>query len=276
MSEKIQKVLAREGFGSRRQMETAIASGRVTLNGKVATIGDRAITQDVIALDGKKISFTQQGDNICRVLLYYKQEKELCTRFDAKGRKTVFDRLPMLSKGRWISVGRLDYNTSGILLFTNDGELANRLMHPSSGITRRYAVRVFGNLTNNMIENLQKGVQLDCGFCKFNTIEAAGGLGINQWFYVTLNEGKNREVRKLIESQGLQVSRLIRVNFADLSLPKGLPAGAWKELNLQEVNKYRSLVSLPREQQTFVKPDANKKRIKTAKLRRIVNKFNLK
>lgn len=276
MSEKIQKVLAREGLGSRRSLELDIAKGLVSINGRVALLGDRCTEKDKIFYNGNLVHSSSVRDNICRVLVYYKKEKEICSRVDTKGRKTVFDRLPVLSKGRWISVGRLDFNTSGLLLFTNDGELANKLMHPSSNIDRKYAVRVFGELTKDMINRLLKGVRLECGFCKFKSIEPAGGLGLNQWFNVTLDEGKNREVRSLIESQGLQVSRLIRIQFAHMELPKGLPQGAWQELELKEVNKCRSLVSLPREQQTFVKDHAAKKRIKTSKLRRIVSKFNSK
>lgn len=207
MSEKLQKVLARAGQGSRREMEALITAGRVSVDGKVATLGDRVEVNAVIRVDGHQVKTRAAEEQICRVLAYHKPEGEMCTRHDPEGRPTVFDRLPKMDGARWIAVGRLDVNTSGLLLFTTDGELANRLMHPSHEVEREYAVRVFGEITEAMLQRLRKGVQLEDGMAKFNKIKPAGGEGLNQWFNVTLTEGRNREVRRLWESQEVQVSR---------------------------------------------------------------------
>ena len=217
MSEKLQKVLARAGHGSRREMEALITAGRVSVDGKVATLGDRVEVNAVIRVDGHTVKTRAEEEMICRVLAYHKPEGEMCTRHDPEGRPTVFDRLPKLDSARWIAVGRLDVNTSGLLLFTTDGELANRLMHPSHEVEREYAVRVFGEITEAMLQRLRKGVQLEDGMAKFNKIKPAGGEGLNQWFNVTLTEGRNREVRRLWESQEVQVSRLMRVRYGDVT-----------------------------------------------------------
>lgn len=199
MSEKLQKVLARAGHGSRREIETIISAGRVSVDGKIATLGDRVeITQSLkIRIDGHLISIRESAEQICRVLAYYKPEGELCTRSDPEGRPTVFDRLPKLRGARWIAVGRLDVNTCGLLLFTTDGELANRLMHPSREVEREYSVRVFGQVDEDKVKQLSRGVQLEDGPAAFKTIKFTGGEGINQWYNVTLTEGRNREVRRL-------------------------------------------------------------------------------
>jgi 23S rRNA pseudouridine2605 synthase len=225
-------------------METVISEGRVSVNGKVATLGDRVEAKDVIRVDGHQISVPTLNDVICRVLAYHKPEGEVCTRHDPEGRPTVFDRLPRIKDSRWVAVGRLDVNTSGLLLFTTDGELANRLMHPSHEVEREYAVRVFGEVTEGMLQKLRRGVQLEDGPAKFDKITAGGGEGLNQWFNVTLCEGRNREVRRLWESLEVQVSRLMRIRYGDIKLDKTLPRGGWAELELPQVNYLRKMVGL--------------------------------
>ena len=267
MSEKLQKVLARAGKGSRREMETYISAGRVSVDGKVAFLGDRITGTEQIRIDGHVVKLTQVEDDFCRVLVYNKPEGEMCTRKDPEGRPTVFDRLPPLDGGRWVAVGRLDINTSGLLLFTSDGELANRLMHPSRKVEREYAVRVFGDVDEAMLQRLRHGVKLEDGPAKFNKITYRGGEGRNHWFHVVLTEGRNREVRRLWESQEVQVSRLIRVRYGAMEMPRQLPLGGWMELGLNEVNYYRHLVQLPVETQSKVKVD--EKAIDNAKSRRI-------
>ncbi len=245
--EKLQKVLARAGIGSRREMERWIEAGRVRVNDGIATLGDRVAADDHITVDGLAISSRQKTVSRRRVLIYNKPAGEVTTRHDPEGRKTVFDRLPKLKIGRWITIGRLDISTLGVLLFTNDGELANRLMHPSSEVDREYAVRVLGQVDEAVIKNLLHGVELDDGIAKFNTIESTGGDGANQWFHVTLKEGKNREVRRLWESQGLTVSRLIRVRYGPMWLPRDLKPGKWDELNEISVNSLCEAVGLKNE-----------------------------
>lgn len=267
MSEKLQKVLARAGKGSRREMETVISAGRVSVDGKVAYLGDRIEGTEQVRIDGHQVKLITAEADFCRVLVYNKPEGEMCTRKDPEGRPTVFDRLPPLENGRWVAVGRLDINTSGMLLFTTDGELANRLMHPSRKVEREYAVRVFGEVDEAMLQRLRQGVKLEDGPAKFNKIIYRGGEGRNHWFHVVLTEGRNREVRRLWESQEVQVSRLIRVRYGDLEMHRQLPLGGWNELGLPEVNYYRKLVELPIETQSKVKVDA--KAIDNAKSRRI-------
>lgn len=252
MTEKLQKVLARSGHGSRREIEQLIANGRIRVNGHVAQLGERIDGDADVRIDGHKVVVKDPTSMVCRVLMYHKPEGELVTRKDPEGRPTVYDRLPKLHGARWIAVGRLDVNTSGLLIFTTDGELANRLMHPSREIEREYAVRVFGEVEQSHLQTLRKGVKLDDGLARFKKITATGGEGMNQWFHVTLTEGRNREVRRLWESQGMQVSRLIRVRYGDVQLEKGLVQGAWMELNLERVNYLRKLVELPNESQSFV------------------------
>ena len=267
MSEKLQKVLARAGAGSRREMETYISAGRVSVEGKTAYLGDRVEGNELIRLDGHQIKLKPAQDDLCRVLMYNKPEGEMCTRKDPEGRPTVFDRLPKLDSSRWVAVGRLDINTSGMLLFTTDGELANRLMHPSKQVEREYAVRVFGEVNEAILQTLRHGVKLEDGTAKFQKITYRGGEGRNHWFHVVLSEGRNREVRRLWESQDVQVSRLIRVRYGDLEMKRQLPLGGWTELNLKDVNYYRTLVDLPLETQSKVKVD--EKAMDNAKSRRI-------
>lgn len=243
-SEKLQKVLARAGFGSRREIEDWIAKGRIKVNGKVATVGARVSGHDQIVVDGKKLAPQKKIKEDRRVLLYNKPEDEICTRKDPEGRRTVFDKLPPIKHGRWVSVGRLDVNTSGLLLFTTDGELANRLMHPSYQIEREYAVRVLGEVTPEIVQAMHEGVVIDDNLCRFTDIQHFGGDGANQWYHVVLMEGRNREVRKLWESQGLKVSRLKRVRFGPIFIPSTVSKGKFQELDKNEVDKLRQLVNL--------------------------------
>jgi len=267
MSEKIQKVLARAGKGSRREMETYISAGRISIDGKTAFLGDRIEGTEQIRLDGHIVKLKAKEDDICRIIMYNKPEGEMCTRKDPEGRPTVFDRLPPLENSRWVAVGRLDINTSGMLLFTTDGELANRLMHPSQKVEREYAVRIFGEVNEAMLQTLRAGVKLEDGPAKFQKITYKGGEARNHWFHVVLSEGRNREVRRLWESQEVQVSRLIRVRYGDMEMKRQLPNGGWTELALGEVNYYRKLVDLPVETQSKVKVD--EKAMDNAKSRRI-------
>ena len=246
MSERIQKLLATAGIGSRREVERMIEAGRITVNGVVATLGGKAHWGDAIALDGKALRLEQRSETLHRVLVYHKPEGELCTRADPEGRPTIFDKLPHVRAGRWIAVGRLDINTSGVILLTTDGDLANKLMHPSSEIEREYATRVLGNVDNELLSRLTHGVELEDGMARFNTITDAGGQGANHWYHVTLNEGRNREVRRLWESQGVKVSRLIRVRFGFINLRRGLKAGDFDELDRDGINQLRQLVGLPK------------------------------
>src|SRR5574344_494496 len=237
LGEKLQKVLARMGVGSRRDVEAWIAQGRIKVNGVDATLGLRVQPGDAIALDGRLLRREEEDQVVRRVLIYNKPEGEVCTRSDPEGRPTVFDRLPRPKNGRWINIGRLDINTTGLLLFTTDGELANRLMHPSYEMDREYAVRVRGEVTDEMIENLKNGVMLEDGPARFTDIkQAPQGDGFNHWFHCVVMEGRNREVRRLWESQGLVVSRLKRVRFGPVFLTSALSVGRWRELNQAEVD----------------------------------------
>lgn len=273
-TEKLQKILARSGHGSRREIETFLQAGRISVDGKIATLGDRIEVTPAtkIRLDGRLLAIKEPEKEICRVMAYYKPEGELCTRHDPEGRPTVFNRLPRLTGARWIAVGRLDVNTSGLLLFTTDGELANRLMHPSREVEREYAVRVFGEINDAKIRQLTQGVQLEDGPASFKTVSYRGGEGMNQWFNVTLTEGRNREVRRLWESVGVQVSRLIRVRYGDIDLPKGLPRGGWTELGLEQTNYLRELVELPVETESKVAVERDQRRIKANQIRRAVKR----
>lgn len=251
MSEKLQKVLARTGLGSRRHMEQAILDGRVSVNGTLATIGDRIVMGDELRLDGRIVHFSLASELRRRVIAYYKPEGEICSRHDPEDRPTVFDRLPKITDERWVMVGRLDINSSGLLLFTNDGEFANRLMHPSSGIEREYAVRVMGELTSEMQAQLCAGVELEDGFAKFESVSELGGEGFNRWWQVVVKEGRNREVRRLFETQGLKVSRLLRTRYGSQVLPRHLRTGRWVELDKPDIDKLLSEVELrPRREGT--------------------------
>jgi 23S rRNA pseudouridine2605 synthase len=278
MSDKLQKVLANAGVGSRREMEKWIEAARISVNGKIATLGDRVEPADKIRVDGNPLS-TPNDAPACRVLMYNKPEGELCSRKDPEGRATVFDRLPSIKNGRWIAVGRLDINTSGLLLFTNDGELANRLMHPKHEVEREYSVRVFGEVENIMLKRLTDGVKLEDGEAKFTHIVKKPGdeESQNTWYNVSLSEGRNREVRRLWESQGLQVSRLMRVRYGTLELQKRLPQGGWVELGLPDLNTLRKSVQLPEETETLIKIDPGKlDHVKISRMRRSVKKHRVR
>lgn len=235
MSEKLQKVLATAGLGSRRQIEGWIAEGRIKVDGKIAKVGDRITDEAKIFVDGREIKLVKSHSQKTRVLLYHKPEGEICSRSDPEKRPTIFDHLPLLRNGRWISIGRLDFNTSGVLLLTNDGALANRLMHPSSEIEREYAVRIQGDVTPAMLTKMKKGVELEDGKAHFDQITDAGGEGSNHWYHVIVKEGRNRLVRRLWESQQVRVSRLIRVRFGAITLPRTLRRGRWEELDLDAI-----------------------------------------
>jgi 23S rRNA pseudouridine2605 synthase len=231
MAERIQKVLARAGYGSRRQIETWIKEGKVIRNGEVATLGDQIEEGDNIKLDGKPLStkrIWQETEH--QVLLYNKPVGEVCTRKDPEGRRTIFQSLPTPKQGRWVSVGRLDINTSGLIILTTDGELANRLMHPSNEMDREYAVRVLGDVTPEIMQNLRDGIMLEDGEAKFADIQESGGEGANHWYHVVIQEGRNREVRRLWESQGIQVSRLMRVRYGPIIIPNKLKMAKWMML----------------------------------------------
>lgn len=241
-TEKLQKVIAGLGITSRRKAEELIAAGRVSVNRKTATLGCRVCSQDAIHIDGHLVQSPRRRiTQKTRVLLYHKPEDEICSREDEAGRKTVFQRLPRLQQGRWIQIGRLDVNTSGVLLFTNNGELAHQLMHPSSQIEREYAVRVYGTLEENTLSRLRGGVKLDDGPAHFKRVKDAGGQGRNHWYHVILTEGRNREVRRLWEAVGMTVSRLVRIRFANIALPRGLRPGRFRDLTADEMTQLRKL-----------------------------------
>ena len=250
MSEKLQKVLARVGLGSRRYMEEVIAAGRVSINGKVAQVGERIEPADELRIDGRKVQFQIEDEIRRRVLIYYKPEGEICSRNDPESRPTVFEQLPSIPGDRWVMVGRLDINSSGLLLFTNDGELANRLMHPSNEIEREYAVRVMGEVTPQIKKNMTQGVVLDDGPAKFESFSEIGGEGINRWYQVVVKEGRNREVRRIFESQGLKVSRLLRTRYGTVILPRELRTGRWIELDKNDIDNLTKSVELKPRQGT--------------------------
>lgn len=231
--QRLQKVLANAGYGSRRQIEKLIEAGRVTVNGRVAGLGCKVSGEERIQINGKTARLDAPAAQHA-ILAYHKPEGEICSRDDPDGRPTVFEHLPAPPRGRWISIGRLDINSSGLLLFTTDGELANRLMHPSTVVDREYAVRVLGAVDQALLDRLQQGVELEDGAARFTDIQDGGGRGANHWYYVVIQEGRNREVRRLWQSQGIQVSRLVRVRYGTAILDKGLRPGKWQYLDQQE------------------------------------------
>ena len=268
MDVKLQKVLAAQGLGSRREMERWIEAGRVKVNGKRATLGERVTSADKIVVDGKALARTSDSPERLRVLMYNKPEGEVSTRRDPEGRATVFDHLPPLHDERWIAVGRLDLNTSGLLLFTNDGELANRLMHPSAEVERQYACRVLGRVDDAMLRRLHEGVQLEDGLARFTHIRAQSGKGANQWFSVTVKEGRNREIRRLWESQEVTVSRLKRVAYGSVAIPSILRTGDWREMEKSDIDKLCRLVDIkPRRARPLTQQQRQQNRRQLEKLK---------
>jgi 23S rRNA pseudouridine2605 synthase len=228
--ERLQKALAGAGLGSRREMEAWIAEGRVQVNGEPATLGTKVGPRDVVKVGGRRI-YLRFEDKRTRILIYHKSEGEIVSRDDPKGRATVFDNLPRLRGAKWIAVGRLDYNTEGLMIFTTSGELANKLMHPRFEVEREYAVRVLGELSDDMIRQLLDGVPLEDGIARLERVSPAGGEGANRWYRVIIKEGRKREVRRLFEHLGLTVSRLTRIRFGPISLPPQLRRGQKTELD---------------------------------------------
>jgi 23S rRNA pseudouridine2605 synthase len=240
---KLHKVLAEAGLGSRRDMEELIIAGRVSVNGEPAHIGQRILAADMVRINGKLLQ-RKVSKRPPRVLVYHKPAGEIVSTNDPEGRPSVFDRLPTMKAGKWLAVGRLDFNTEGLLLFTTSGDLANRLMHPRYGIDREYAVRTLGELEEGMRQKLLSGVELDDGTAQFSKVADGGGEGVNKWYRVTIGEGRNREVRRMFEAIGLTVSRLIRTRYGAMTLPRGLKRGRWEELDEHAVRDMLALIGL--------------------------------
>ena len=236
MKTRIHKILADHGIGSRRGIESLIKQRKVKVNGELATLGQLVSEHDIFEVEGRTVRLSKKDPSKKRILIYNKKVGEISSRNDPDHKKTIFDSLPKLKSGRWISVGRLDINTSGLILFTNDGSLANQLMHPSSNIEREYIARVHGQVTDQILNNLMKGVKLEDGFAKFTDVQGGRKGNTNQWFAMVIMEGRTREVRRLWESQGLEISRLKRVRYGSLFLPASLKQGAFKELSKSEIS----------------------------------------
>ncbi len=240
--DRLQKLIATAGYGSRRWAERLIEQGRIEVNNKTASIGDKAQITDTVKIDGRKIDLTRYQEEETKVIILNKQAGVICSNKDEKGRKSVFDLLP--KESRWVMVGRLDLNTSGLLLFTNNGDLANKLMRPSSEIDREYAVRVLGKVEPEDLQQLTDGIELDDGFAKFTRVSVGGGEGANRWYKVVLKEGRKREVRRLWESLGFKVSRLIRIRFGEIRLPDNLRANQVDTLKPGQVKLLLDMVNL--------------------------------
>ena len=271
--EKLQKIMASAGIASRRESERWIQDGRVSVNGKIAQVGDRATIKDLIRVDGKPIRVTDPESFHRKMIAYHKPEGEISSKKDPQGRPTIFDTLPKIKNSRWLSVGRLDFNTSGLIFFTNDGNLANQLMHPSLEIVRKYAVRVRGQVTDDILRQLQTHVDLDDGEAHFETIEDAGGEGSNHWYHVTLKEGRNREVRRLWEAFEIQVSRLHRIKYGPFELPRALKRGRWRELTPDELADFEKLAGLKSKKVKVVRQVKSKQRQnKRLKARKVFKK----
>lgn len=271
-SPKLHKILAQAGMGSRLEMEQLILEGRISVNQEPAHIGQRIQFGDQIKVNGKPVRFRVEPA-AARVIAYHKPVGEVVTHDDPLNRPTVFRRLPKLHQGKWQSVGRLDLNTEGLLLFTSSGDLANNLMHPRFGLEREYAVRVLGSLTKEEKQKLTEGVKLDDGIARFGSIEDGGGEGSNCWYRVTISEGRNREVRRMIEAVGHAVSRLIRIRYGAMLLPRGLKRGAWMELDEADIRALRQATQVPDSQRdrgstTFLQPgEASLDRTRTGQRR---------
>lgn len=243
-AERIQKRLSGVGLGSRREIERWIRAGRVKVNNTVAQLGDKVSAADRISVDDKPVRAGVHKQSAPRVIAYHKPQGEFSTRHDPQGRATVFTRLPRLQGRRWVAIGRLDVNTSGLLLFTTDGELAHRAMHPSGELTRRYAVRVFGEVPAAALKQLCSGVRLEDGMAQATRVEPAGGSGVNRWYHMGLQEGRNREVRRMWEALGFTVSRLIRIGYGPVELGRTLSRGKWRELTPGETKALYNSVGL--------------------------------
>ncbi|WP_036299958.1 pseudouridine synthase [Methylotenera sp. L2L1] len=243
-TQRLHKLLALAGLGSRRDMEELIASGRVTVNGQIATVGAGVTEHDVVRLDSRPLRLPFEAE-LPQVLIYHKPEGEIVSQDDPEGRASVFDKLPKVKNGKWIAIGRLDMNTSGLLIFTTSGELANRFMHPRYEVEREYAVRIFGELTEGQIAQLKEGIELEDGPANFDSIIPQGGEGANHWYQVILREGRNREVRRLFEAFQLPVSRLMRVRFGPVNLPPRVKRGKMLKLEQKEVVGLLEWADLP-------------------------------
>ena len=242
MSERLQKLIANAGYGSRRWAERLIEQGRISINNKEATLGDKATIADKVTIDGRFIDLKRYSEEETKVLMLNKQAGVICSNKDEEGRKSVFDFLP--ENTRWVMVGRLDLNSAGLLLFTNNGDLANKLMHPSSEIDREYAVRVLGRVSDEDIKQLISGIELEDGFAKFHKVTLGGGDGANRWYHVVVREGRKREVRRLWEALDFKVSRLIRTRFSDIRMPDNLRANQSELLKPKQVQVLLNAVKL--------------------------------
>lgn len=240
--ERLQKLIANAGYGSRRWAERLIEQGRIEVNNKTASLGDKCQISDKVKIDGRKIDLARYSEEETKVLILNKQAGVICSNKDDEGRQSVYELLPKDS--RWVMVGRLDLNTSGLLLFTNNGDLANKLMHPSTQIDREYAVRVLGQVEDADLDSLTKGIELEDGFAKFTRVSVAGGTGANRWYKVVIREGRKREVRRLWEALGFKVSRLIRVRFGEIRLPENLKANQTQYLKPGQINLLLKSVGL--------------------------------
>jgi len=242
MSERLQKLIANAGYGSRRWAERLIEQGRISINNKEATLGDKASIADKVTIDGRLIDLKRYSEEETKVLMLNKQAGVICSNKDEEGRKSVFDFLP--DNTRWVMVGRLDLNSAGLLLFTNNGDLANKLMHPSSEIDREYAVRVLGRVSDEDIKQLIIGIELEDGFAKFHKVTVGGGDGANRWYHVVVREGRKREVRRLWEALDFKVSRLIRTRFSDIRMPDNLRANQSELLKPKQVQALLNAVKM--------------------------------
>jgi 23S rRNA pseudouridine2605 synthase len=268
--ERLQKALAQSGIGSRRQMEEWISAGRVIVNGEVATLGMRVVEGDKVKVDGRMVRLHLEAEpEMPRILLYHKQEGEIVSRDDPEGRATVFDALPKLRGRKWIAIGRLDFNTSGLLIFTTSGELANRLMHPRFAVEREYAVRIQGEMAPEQVRQLTKqGVALDDGVVRFEKLTDEGGEGYNHWYRLVLKEGRNRVVRRTFEALGLPVSRLMRVRFGLINLPPRIKRGMMAELGDAEVRAVLQWAGLPQGRVRQASDDGRRNKPRRAPLRK--------
>lgn len=258
-AQKLQKMLAAAGLGSRREMETWISAGRVSINGVTATLGERVSPGDRVLVDKRPVKMSFDVE-LPRVLIYHKQDGEIVSRDDPKARKTVFDALPRVRNGKWIAIGRLDFNTEGLLIFTTSGELANRLMHPSFEVEREYSVRIMGEMSQEQMKSMTAGIELEDGKAYFERIAEMGGEGSNRWYQVIIKEGRNREVRRMFEKVGMMVSRLIRVRFGMVNLPPRIKRGQMLELESAQVAAILKWVGLPVPEQLPQNRPQDKKR----------------